>query len=668
MFIFKPVLALMSRARYAQKFGIILLVFMLPFCLLSIGKLGDLNAELHEARQELQGVAVIAEYLEVHRSALAVAAINVVSYAGTEEDVEQALAARVQAYEQQAAALNARLEALGMGEQKAPSYTELQSRRVTEQGAALDTLFINEMAPVAAQQASIRAIAARSRLSQDSDPDVYRDVDLLLNHLIPLQQTFAQTSAYSAYMMAFGFLESSSRPSVLNLAGQITRVSDAAAAQGKQSVDDSAATLAEAGRVLGELYKTRTLDTYTQPRFSDLEATANWASSFEAYEPVSQLLGAAGQATVERLQTQLGDRVIARQSSLWLWSAGLLAAVLAILYLFAGFYMSVHGAVRDIGTATRRMAGGDLRQDVLTHARDELGDLAADFNRMQAQMRELIREVANVAGATSERADNVAQSAGTSQRSISQQTAELELIASSMSELVNSVHEVSGSSHTSAQRAAGVGEQCEQGSVQVGRAVTQINQFYREMDQSLAGIAAVKVESQSIDKAVAVIQSIADQTNLLALNAAIEAARAGEQGRGFAVVADEVRNLAQRSKTLTDEIYGTIARLQQQVDSTVKTIESSHGSATTTVREVTLAAGIFDSITQSMGNIVDQSTQIASAAEQQATVVESVERNTLSIKALSEANATEAGRTLEASGEVADMTRNLHGMIARFQL
>jgi methyl-accepting chemotaxis protein len=330
--------------------------------------------------------------------------------------------------------------------------------------------------------------------------------------------------------------------------------------------------------------------------------------------------------------------------------------------------MSVHGAVRDIGTATRRMAGGDLRQDVQTHARDELGDLAADFNRMQAQMRELIREVANVAGATSERADNVAKSAGTSQRSISQQTAELELIASSMSELVNSVHEVSGSSHTSAQRAAGVGEQCEQGSVQVGRAVTQINQFYREMDQSLAGIAAVKVESQSIDKAVAVIQSIADQTNLLALNAAIEAARAGEQGRGFAVVADEVRNLAQRAKTLTDEIYGTIARLQQQVDSTVKTIESSHGSATTTVREVTLAAGIFDSITQSMGNIVDHSTQIASAAEQQATVVESVERNTLSIKALSEANATEAGRTLEASGEVADMTRNLHGMIARFQL
>lgn len=668
MFIFKPVLALMSRARYVQKFSIILVVFMLPFCLLSAGKLGDLNNELQQARHELQGLGVIDQYLEIQRLALDVAVVNIVGYARTEADVQLAQAARLEAYESRALVLNSRLESLGLGDLQAPPSGDLAVRRVAGQGAALDTLFINELAPIEVQHGAIRAIAARSRLSQDSDPAIYRDVDLLLNHLLPLQQTLAQTRAYSAYMMAFGFLETSSRPSVLNLASHINRVTEAAVLQGQQSDNPSAAMLAEAGAALAERYTATILDTYTQARFSDLEATGRWASGIDVYQPVEQLLGAAHATTIARLQAQLDERVTARQSSLWLWSAGLLATVLAILYLFAGFYLSVHGAVREIATATRRMAGGDLRQDVETQVRDELGDLAVDFNRMQAQMRELISQVATVAAATSERAGQVAAGADASQRSISHQVNELELIASSMSELVNSVHEVSRSSRGSLQRASSVGEQCRDGGVQIGQAVTQINQCHQGMDRSLEGIAAVKVQSQSIDKAVSVIQSIADQTNLLALNAAIEAARAGEQGRGFAVVADEVRHLAQRSKALTDEIYSTIAHLQQQVDATVKTIRSSHASATATVQDVRLAATLFDSITRSMDDIVDHSTQIASAAEQQATVVESVERNTLAIKALSEANAEEAGRTLTTSGDVADMTRKLHALIANFRL
>ena len=168
--------------------------------------------------------------------------------------------------------------------------------------------------------------------------------------------------------------------------------------------------------------------------------------------------------------------------------------------------------------------------------------------------------------------------------------------------------------------------------MQVNQAVAGINQLFGHMDASRNAISSVEQESGSISKVLDVIKSVAEQTNLLALNAAIEAARAGEQGRGFAVVADEVRSLAQRSHELTGEIDTIIARMQHQVSNAVSTIETSHRSASATVEEVEKTATIFQQITSNMEFIVDHNTQIASAAEQQASVVEGVEQSTVEIK------------------------------------
>ncbi|WP_454837023.1 methyl-accepting chemotaxis protein [Pseudomonas lini] len=237
-----------------------------------------------------------------------------------------------------------------------------------------------------------------------------------------------------------------------------------------------------------------------------------------------------------------------------------------------------------------------------------------------------------------------------------------------MSELVSSVQEVNRYSSFTLDKANSAGETCREGSQQARSAVIGIDRLFHEMDHSIQAILAVDQQSREISSAVAMIKSVSEQTNLLALNAAIEAARAGEQGRGFAVVADEVRSLAIRSHALTGDIHRILHRLQSQVSNAVDTIRDSHSSASTAVEEVTRTADIFLRITRSMDQIIGHNIQIASAAEQQSSVVEGVERNTREIKLLSENNATQATSTVRVSDEVVQMTQELHNLLARFKV
>ncbi|WP_454846898.1 methyl-accepting chemotaxis protein [Pseudomonas farris] len=287
---------------------------------------------------------------------------------------------------------------------------------------------------------------------------------------------------------------------------------------------------------------------------------------------------------------------------------------------------------------------------------------------MRASIRGLIVEVARLSSSTQDKAMDVRQSVGSTQYSMARQNTELELIAVSMSELVSSVQEVNRYSSFTLDKANSAGETCREGSQQARSAVIGIDRLFHEMDHSIQAILAVDQQSREISSAVAMIKSVSEQTNLLALNAAIEAARAGEQGRGFAVVADEVRSLAIRSHALTGDIHRILHRLQSQVSNAVDTIRDSHSSASTAVEEVTRTADIFLRITRSMDQIIGHNIQIASAAEQQSSVVEGVERNTREIKLLSENNATQATSTVRVSDEVVQMTQELHNLLARFKV
>ncbi|NWA26646.1 methyl-accepting chemotaxis protein [Pseudomonas gingeri] len=662
---FKPVLALMNRARYLQKFCLIFLVFMLPFGWLAFDKLATLTVELQGAQRELLGLQAFEAALPAYKAALDLAALHVLSHARNKPDSVTAIEVGRRTLEQTGQTFGDWLGNSPFAARRFMAKDPSTTLGVPQANQVLSALYLDETRAALAQLATLKEIGADSRLTMDGNPQLYRATDLLISEILPLYATLAQTRGYAAYVSGYGFLESTSRATVVSQPALLEPYIEA-----RSGVDNPTARglMADAAQEARALYISSIVEPYSQSGAYDEASIEHWQERFNRYQPSVEKLDTAFKAVVGDSAALLRERVSSSQERLVSWALLLSAIVLVIIYLFCGFFLSVREALRGIREAMRRLAAGDLGHVLRVQARDEVGDLAEDFNRMRAGIAELIVQVSGFSSTTQGKAEDLSQSATASQRSADRQGAELALIGTSMSELVSSVQEVSRASQTTAQSASRVGDTCREGSRQAGSAAAGIQQLFREMDHSMLAIQAVDEQSRAIALAVGQIRSVSEQTNLLALNAAIEAARAGDQGRGFAVVADEVRHLAIRSQALTGDIQQTIESLQQQVGNAVRTIQSSHASASTRVAEVTLTADIFQAITQAMGEIIDHNLQIASAAEQQAQVVEGVERNTLEIRALSESNAGEARTTVQVSDEVAGMTRELHRLIAHFKV
>lgn len=659
---FSPVLALMYRARYVQKFTLIFAAFMLPLCWLAYEKLSSLHGELQDARLELEGVAGIQHYLDAFETALDIAGLRTVRYARDKADVTTAIDSRQQLLDVQVAELNAWLRSSTFS--AGPVDLGWSASR-SDQPQLLGARFAEQSRPTQVLAEAIRELASISRLRQDQDPRIYGNVELLIDQALPLLRLVGQTRAYAGYVTAYGYLESSSKATVVGQTSSLKAYFHEA--QGRDN-DEAGALFAKAAQQSARLFQNTIINGYSASGAFHEESMDAWQNRFNEYQQASDALHQASSIILEEVSGQLRSKVAGRQMNLLFWLIALACSVALIVYLFIGFYMSVRTTISAITSSTRRMADGDLRHPITTAARDELGDVANEFNRMQQRIRNLIDEVLRFAESTQGTASKVSVSATASLDSVDRQANELELIASSMSELVSSVQEVSRNSHTTADLANLAGKKCREGGEQVGQTVEGIQRLVQEMDGSLSAITAVEKDSEDICSAVGMIKSVSEQTNLLALNAAIEAARAGDQGRGFAVVADEVRSLAIRSHQLTGQIYTAIDRLRAQIGMAVTAIQASHKSASTTADDIAHTAGIFQEITSGMGQIIDHNIQIASAAEQQVTVVEGVERNILEIKILSDATTSEALSTVAVSTDVAHMTRNLHRLISGFRL
>ena len=669
-----PAIALMNRLNFGMKFSLISVLFFLPMVVTNYVLVSDSYQQYQRTNTELGSLELLGQSLAIRRDLDTVNDLTIISHMLGEAKATDAVT-RSAALEQSLLSQLAALQAVSHDPQVVREFNLrrdellIAMREFSAQAVPLSKQGQGE-ALHAKVQLLIKSIAGQSGLSQDDQVDVRQMADLIINATPQVISVLATGRAIGAYSMGLGFLDSSASTKLedtlllmeklhaeYGLTIKETLAASPAAAQALGgSTQASQQTLMDLGKVLEDKV------------IMAESMNGDWQDFFNQISTEMDKTYQVNDATLALLNVELAERVQRKGAETILLVVALAVVFLVIGYLYGGFYVSTRTTLKSLGQVMGKVAAGDMTVSYRVQSRDELGELGDAFNDTVLKIHDLISRVGHTVSEVGLQADQVELVSGESNQAVSGQRNQIEQVATAMNQMSATAQEVARSAAAAVGSAQSVNDETISGRELVDAQVGSIRRLASGIDQSVVVINQLAADSASISQVLEVIKGIAEQTNLLALNAAIEAARAGEQGRGFAVVADEVRNLAKRTQHSAGEIEQMISQLQGGVAATVKAMSGSHQMADESVSQSAKVQLALENILGAVGMIVDQNQQIATAAEQQTAVAHDIDQNIVAINQAGERTAEGASKTEQASRELSNHVALLQKLIGAFRV
>lgn len=670
-----PAVSLMNRLSFGMKFSLISVLFLVPMLVTNFYLVRDSYREFQGTRVELQSLDLLGSSLSLRRDLETLNNLVQIDVTLGQSGKAGNVEAQIQTLEQ---AVLARLEGLTAMTEDPEQIKQFEAKRdemiaafkaqQAESSLQSKSALIGKL--LASAQIFSQIITSQAGLSRDNQSDI-RQLSELVTLITPsVTQTLGEGRAMGSYSLGQGFLNSSSSTRFDELLVQIEKLQaeyalklqDALGSSNpaRESLTAQAASSKASLKQASELFEEQVVmaDTLDAP----------WQAFYDQVTGLMEHTYQLNQATLKFLDNQLQQRLAQNRTHMILQASALSVVFVLIFYLYGGFYASTRTTLKSLGAMMDKVAAGDMTVNFKASSRDELGELGEVFNGTVKKIHDLIERVSHTVGEVERQAGQVESVSAQSNQAVAGQRSQIEQVATAMNQMSATSMEVARSAAAAVSSAHSVNDETLSGRGLVESQQGSIAALASEIDQSVLVINQLASDSQSISRVLEVIKSIAEQTNLLALNAAIEAARAGEQGRGFAVVADEVRTLAKRTQQSTEEIEQMIAKLHGGVGAAVKAMGVSHQMANGTVGQSEKVQQALENILGAVGMIVDQNQQIAAAVEQQTAVAHDIDQNIVEINRAGERTAQGAHQTEDASRALSAQVVELKQLISAFRV